>query len=190
MKESDLRRLLPDGIADFNDWHAQISKYNTPLMRHLDSLDIPEKKENWTRTALYEIVLWELDRFPGIDDALFMDLGKAAEIPPEDFRKVKETLCRLLACNHVGMTMATAILRFINPETFQTMNRRNAHVVMPAAMFPEPPSKPGRDYYDTACEFYFKYLAELRKLSCDGFEFRIMDRRLYQIDKASGRKLE
>ena len=56
MKESDLRRLLPDGIADFNDWHAQISKYNTPLMRHLDSLDIPEKKENWTRTALYEIV--------------------------------------------------------------------------------------------------------------------------------------
>ena len=53
MKESDLRRLLPDGIADFNDWHAQISKYNTPLMRHLDSLDIPEKKENWTRTALY-----------------------------------------------------------------------------------------------------------------------------------------
>ena len=46
MKESDLRRLLPDGIADFNDWHAQISKYNTPLMRHLDSLDIPEKKEN------------------------------------------------------------------------------------------------------------------------------------------------
>ena len=161
MKESDLRRLLPDGIADFNDWHAQISKYNTPLMRHLDSLDIPEKKENWTRTALYEIVLWELDRFPGIDDALFMDLGKAAEIPPEDFRKVKETLCR-----------------------------RNAHVVMPAAMFPEPPSKPGRDYYDTACEFYFKYLAELRKLSCDGFEFRIMDRMLYQIDKASGRKLE
>ena len=63
MKESDLRRLLPGGIADFKDWHAQISKYNTPLMRHLDSLDIPEKKENWTRTALYEIVLWELDRF-------------------------------------------------------------------------------------------------------------------------------
>ena len=49
MKESDLRRLLPDGIADFNDWHAQISKYNTPLMRHLDSLDIPEKKENSVR---------------------------------------------------------------------------------------------------------------------------------------------
>ena len=44
MEESDLRRLLPDGIADFNDWHAQISKCNTPLMRHLDSLDIPEKK--------------------------------------------------------------------------------------------------------------------------------------------------
>lgn len=94
-------------------------------------------KESWTRTALYEIVLWELNRFPGIDDALFMERGKTAEIPPEDFRSVKETLCRLLACNHVGITMAMAILRFINPETFQTM-----------------------------------------------------DRTLYQIDKASGRKLE
>ena len=78
MKESDLRRLLPDGIADFNDWHAQISKYNTPLMRHLDSLDIPEKKENWTRTALYEIVLWELDRFPGMWHVFQMSPFKTA----------------------------------------------------------------------------------------------------------------
>lgn len=50
-----------------------------------------------------------------------MERGKTAEIPPEDFRRVKETLCQLLACNHVGMIMA--ILHFINPETFQTMDR-------------------------------------------------------------------
>ncbi len=190
MEKSDLHRLLPEGVADFNDRHARIGKYNTPLMQHLDSLDIPEKKENRTRAALYEIVLWELNRFPGIDDALFMELGKAAEISPDGFRKVKKTLHRLLACNNVGLTMATAILRFINPETFQTMNRRNAHVVMPSAVFPIPPSKPGNAYYDAACEFYFKYLEELRRRAGNGFEFRIMDRMLYQADKASGRRLE
>ena len=77
--------------------------------------------------------------------------------------------------------MATAILRFVNPGTFQTLNARNGFVVLGAG---EIPSRP-----EEAADYYFRYLDELRKLTGDGFDFRFADRLLYQVDKATGRKL-
>ena len=139
------------------------------------------RPENWTRAALYEIVLWELNRYPEIDDTLFRDLAGAAKIAPGKHREGKELFLRLLGCRNVGLTMATAILRFVNPGTFQTLNARNGFVVLGAG---EIPSRP-----EEAADYYFRYLDELRKLTGDGFDFRFADRLLYQVDKATGRKL-
>ena len=181
MKRCDLDKALPEGIRSFDEWEAKIPKYQTPLMKRLDSLDLGSRPENWTRAALYEIVLWELNRYPEIDDTLFRDLAGAAKIAPGQHREGKELFLRLLGCRNVGLTMATAILRFVNPGTFQTLNARNGFVVLGAG---EIPSRP-----EEAADYYFRYLDELRKLTGDGFDFRFADRLLYQVDKATGRKL-
>ena len=181
MKRCDLDKALPEGIRSFDEWEAKIPKYQTPLMTRLDSLDLGSRPENWTRAALYEIVLWELNRYPEIDDTLFRDLAGAAKIAPGKHREGKELFLRLLGCRNVGLTMATAILRFVNPGTFQTLNARNGFVVLGAG---EIPSRP-----EEAADYYFRYLDELRKLTGDGFDFRFADRLLYQVDKATGRKL-
>lgn len=78
--------------------------------------------------------------------------------------------------------MATAILRFVNPETFQTLNARNGFVVLGR----EPPAERPEDI----SEYYFHYLDELRKLTGNGFDFRFADRLLYQVDKADGHQLK
>ncbi len=181
MKKSDLEKYLPEEFPDFNRWEAGIPKYRTPLIKRLDSLEIGKNPGRWNRAALYEIVLWELNRFPEIDDSLLRDLEKAVEIPPGEHRQGKDLLLRLLGCRCVGLTMATAILRFLNPETFQVLNARNGFLVLGTADLPSEPEE--------LAELYFRYLDELRKLTGKGFDFRIADRMLYQIDKRSGRKL-
>lgn len=181
MTGSELNKALPEGVKDFNEWETKIPKYQNALTKRIDALGLGEHPENWTRAALYEIVLWELNRYPEIDDDLFRDLAGAAKIGPGSHRKGKELFLRLLACRNVGLTMATAILRFVNPETFQTLNARNGFVVLGEEEIPADPEE--------AAEYYFHYLDELHKLTGDGFDFRFADRLLYQVDKANGHKL-
>ncbi len=185
MDRAQLDALLPPGVESFNHWEREIPKYRTALMQRLDGLDIAGKPDTWTREALYEIVLWELNRFPEIDDTVFESLRQAATIPPGKHRQGKAQLQALLQCRNVGLTMATAILRFVNPGTFQTLNARNGHVVLGDVAYPSSTADP-----DACADFYFRYLDELCRLTGDGFDFRYADRLLYQIDKASGRKLE
>ena len=71
MDRRDLDRKLPDGVANFNEREAAIPKYQTALMKRLDSLALANRPGNWTREALYEIVLWKLNRYPEIDEELF-----------------------------------------------------------------------------------------------------------------------
>ncbi len=191
MDRAQLDRLLPDHVASFNDWEKAIPKYQTPLMRRLDALDIAAHPDHWTRTALYEIILWEQNRFPEIDDTLFEALSAVAAIPPGEHRQGKELFQSLLCCRNIGLTMATAIFRFINPDTYQTLNARNGRLVLDTRRYPTTSSgTPNRRYLEEAAEFYFHYLDELRKLTGDGFDFRYADRLLYQLDKATGRRLK
>ncbi len=188
MDRKQLDAMLPPGVNSFDEWETQIPKYQTPLMKRLDSLNPAENPGGWTREALYEIVLWELNRFPEIDDSLFEALRGAASIPNGAHREGKELLFRLLRCRNVGLTMATAILRFVNPRAFQTLNARNGRVVLGDAPYPSA-SVVDEKYLDACADFYFRYLDELNRLAGDGFDFRWADRLLYQLDKASGRKL-
>lgn len=188
MERKQLEAMLPAGINSFNEWEKQIPKYQTPLMKRLDALNLMETPGNWSREALYEIVLWELNRFPEIDDSLFEALRGAADIPHGGHRQGKSLLFRLLQCKNVGLTMATAILRFVNPNTFQTLNARNGHVVLGDVPYPSA-STVNEKYLDECADFYFHYLDELCRLAGDGFDFRFADRLLYQLDKNSGRKL-
>ena len=85
-------------------------------MKRLDSLDLGSRPENWTRAARYEIVLWELNRYPEIDDALFRDLAGAAKIAPGKHREGKELFLRLLGCRNVGLTMACLLYTSPSPR--------------------------------------------------------------------------
>ncbi len=188
MNRKQLDSMLPSGVKSFNEWEKKLPKYQTPLMKRLDSLNLAANPDNWTREALYEIVLWELNRFPEIDDSLFEALRRAAAIPHGKHRQGKALLQQLLQCKNIGLTMATAILRFVNPETFQTLNARNGHVILGDAPYPSS-STVNEKYLEECADFYFRYLDELCRLTGNGFDFRFADRLLYQLDKATGRKL-
>ena len=103
MKRCDLDKALPEGIRSFDEWEAKIPKYQTPLMKRLDSLDLGSRPENWTRAALYEIVLWELNRYPEIDDTLFRDLAGAAKIAPGKHREGMSSFCGCSAAGTSGL---------------------------------------------------------------------------------------
>lgn len=44
MKRCDLDKALPEGIRSFDEWEAKIPKYQTPLMKRLDSLDLGSRR--------------------------------------------------------------------------------------------------------------------------------------------------
>lgn len=102
MDREELNRYLPPEYRDFNDWCAHIPKYNSGLTVKIDAFNLPEHPESWSREKLYEIVLWELNRYPQIDDALFAELGRIAGLKRASARKAAPTLKKLLQCRNVG----------------------------------------------------------------------------------------
>jgi hypothetical protein len=79
--------------------------------------------------------------------------------------------------------MASTILRFLNPKTFQIIDDRAYRVLLPReAKYPSKPNKLTETYVTTSIEVYFKYLDELHKVSSRKLPFHMADRILYQLD--------
>jgi hypothetical protein len=79
--------------------------------------------------------------------------------------------------------MASTILRFLNPQTFQIIDDRSYRVLCPKK--PKYPSKPPtlNDYYvDTSVELYCEYLDELHRVASKNLPFDLADRILYRLD--------
>lgn len=162
-------------------------KYNAPRIYEMNmarEMCGDDHDGGWSRENLYRVVLSELGRFPKIDEKLFIDLAAAAKLTPGKHRDGKDIFCRLLSCENVGFTIATAILKFLNPEVFQTLNAHSGQVVMGDSL---PPSRFSMDdyssYIEAASEYYFKYLDKLHELTGDELEFRNADILLGQVDK-------
>ncbi len=162
-------------------------KYNSPeiyVFNQSGCCNYNNDNCGWSRESLYKIALSQLGKMPQIDDKLFWDLEAVANIMPGKHREAKEIFCRLLTCEHVGFTLATAILKFLNPNAFQVLNAYNSQIIMGDSL---PPSKFDIESFDSygeaASEYYFRYLDRLRELLCDGDEFRYADYVLGQVDK-------
>lgn len=154
--------------------------------KELDRMNI----RDFNREKLYEIVLWKIARFPEIDDILIEDLKAVARIKHGNHRKAENILNELLKCKNIALPMASTILRFINPNTFQIIDDRTFRIVMPKrAKYPQKTKKISDKYLHNTSKTYFEYLDRLIILSCDNIPFNLSDRIFYQLDKELGNRL-
>jgi len=160
--------------------------FQSTLTTHLDSLD----SSKLNREKLYEIVLWKLNRFPKIDDALIEDLRSLSSLSNGEHRNSKIVLMRLLVCKGVALPMASTIFRFCNPNVFQIIDDRVYRVLFPTERkYPAKPVKITNQYTESSVNVYFNYLDKLLEICDASLPFKDADRILYQLDIELGNKI-
>lgn len=160
--------------------------YQPTLTKKLDTLN----PQDLTTEVLYEILLWKLNRFPQIEPDLIKSLKALNRLSANEHRQASKELRALLNSPGIALPMASTILRFMNPKTFQIIDDRVYRIVNPGkAKYPAKPPKVNERYLRTSESIYFDYLDELQKLSSEKLPFSSADRILYQLDIKLGNKL-
>lgn len=151
------------------------------LTAKLDQVpDVPLSQE-----TVNEIVLWKVNRYAPIPESLRVALYGLRAVKPRKHRSAKCVLLQLLGCGGVDLPMASTILRFQAPGTFQIIDRRAYRALFGTAYPLRSKSKPE----DKVTE-YFRYLDALHNLAKSrGTRFCDLDRILYIFDKEKNKKL-
>lgn len=161
--------------------------YNKELTEELDDLD----PQNPSKEMLFKIVLWKLNRYPYISDDLIEDLKDISDL--EKHRDASKTIGKLLKTRGIRLPMASAILRFLNPDVFQIIDDRAYRTLQPGSRkYPEKPQKITGKYIQESTKIYFEYLDKIREISESApacFPFKKADRILYQLDIELGNKI-
>jgi len=159
--------------------------YNLELTDKLDNLDV----DNFNREVFYEIILWKLNRFPIIEDALLDSLKTLSSLKNGEHEVSREILKQLLSCNGIRLPMASTILRFINPNVFQIIDDRVFRILFAESKMPTKPAKITEKYLNNSCEVYFKYINKLVEICDEDLPFFDADRIIYFLDKKLGNKI-
>lgn len=160
-----------DLLAEYN--------YHPILTAELDRISPDE----FDLTTLLKIVLWKTSRYPYISEDVLESLREIGKMAPENLEASRGTLEALLRTNGIALPMASTILRFLNPKTFQIIDDRAYRVLFPGKKkYPTKPAKVTQGFLDRSIDIYFQYLERLREISCDSLPFELSDRILYQLD--------
>ena len=160
--------------------------FQTLLTAKLDNLNA----SNFSRQDLYEIVLWKVNRFPEVDDALLDELKELSGLENGQHKTSEGVLKKLLCCKGIALPMASTILRFINPAVFQIIDDRAYRVLLPGKkMYPSKPQKITDGFINNSCSIYYNYLDEINKITSEKLPFSLADRILYQLDIELGNKI-
>jgi thermostable 8-oxoguanine DNA glycosylase len=144
----------------------------------LDSYD-----GDFDQIIVNKIVLWKVNRYPIIDDAILQELNVIKKTD-QSFSPVpvRSLLLKLLSCHGIQLPMASTILRFKNPKLFQIIDQRVYRIIYGKKL-----KLPG--YYninnrEKLADLYLKYLQDLRN-TCDELKipFEKADRILWMADK-------
>ena len=178
-KYSDQWGNNPTGLLDEYSYHSELTD-------ELDKLDA----EGFNYEMLYKIVLWKLNRFPYITDELLNELKGIKNIKPKKHREAQNILEKLLKTRGIALPMASTILRFINPDTFQIIDDRAYRVLFhEKKKYPSKPQKITDRYINKSTETYFEYLDKIHEISSEKLPFDKADRILYQLDIKLGNKI-
>lgn len=169
----------PASLLDEYNYHLELTK-------ELDDLSPSE----FNLETLYKLVLWKLSRFPYITEELLSRLKDVSEIQPKNHGEARELIKDLLRTSGIALPMASTILRFINPNTFQIIDDRAFRVLLPGEpKYSVKPPKISERYLNTSIDIYFKYLDKIHDISTESLPFANADRILYQLDIMLGNKI-
>ena len=131
---------------------------------------------------LRRIALWKINRVLDVSEDTISKLQNLArlKIPTIDDPLVREILGDLVESQGIGFPMASAILKFINPEVFPIIDVRAYRALTG--------TKPS--YASYTCEKYVQYTKDLKKEADRiGLSLRKMDEQLYCFDKQYNGKI-
>jgi hypothetical protein len=156
-------------------------QYQPNLTETLDSVG----SDPFGQPLIDKIVLWKVNRYAPLCSETLGALNSVVNLEPGSHRSVHDVIAALLQEPGVDLPMASTLLRFRNPRTFQIIDRHAYRAVY------------GDDYPlfsgskdEAKIELYFRYLDDLVELArTRNLEFRILDRLLYVFDKQINRKL-
>lgn len=139
-----------------------------------------------TMENIYQISLWKVDRYPQLDYLTLDALNSVKNDTNLDVAKTRDILEKLLNTQGVGLPMASAYLRFINPQVYQIIDHRAYRA---AFDYKEPLH--ANDSVKNLCDTYIKYLEKLQGIAANGYHgisvtFEDLDRFLYDVDKKAG----
>jgi hypothetical protein len=155
-------------------------QYLPDLTNDLDNIP---SDQPFTITDIFKIVLWKLNRFVDLGDALAR-LNDIGHLENGQHREAQQLLCSLLSCRGIRLPMASTILRFRKPDVFQVVDERAYRMAMERDL--KLSAVPATD-----CKTYFEYLDVLNALVEEehNLRFQDLDRALYQIDIDMGNQL-
>ncbi|GLI37291.1 hypothetical protein KI811_18345 [Geobacter hydrogenophilus] len=150
-------------------------KYQPELTARLDGLDVTSLDQS----LVNDIVLWKVNRYVKVSEEIISQISGVKSLKEKEHRKSKGVLSVLLKLNGVDLPMASTILRFINPQVFQIIDR-HAYRAIYETKYPLYPTTSS----ERKITVYFDYIDELIKL-CElkGLSFPTIDRLLYIFDK-------
>jgi len=158
-----------------NDWNYDYLPQITPM---LDSYD-----GDFDQVIVNKIVLWKVNRYPIIDDAILKELNGIKKTDESISPVViKALLLKLLGCHGIQLPMASTILRFKNPKLFQIIDQRVYRVIYGKKM--KLPGSYNINNREKLADLYLQYLEDLRN-KCEelSIPFEKADRIFWVADK-------
>jgi thermostable 8-oxoguanine DNA glycosylase len=168
---------MPALATDSDQLQSFLEGFNhqRELTSRLDAIG----NDDITTSLLHEIVLWKVNRYPRIPEKLLGNLNGLKDTKAKEHRKAESVLLGLLRCAGVDLPMASTLLRFRNPNTFQIIDR-HAYRALYGSDYPYYSSSSA----DDKAKGYFDYLDALHALAeAKNVQFSELDRILYVFDK-------
>ncbi len=173
MKASD----FPGDLSTF----LALYSYEPELTSRLDNLEDTAVDQS----LINDIVLWKVNRYVKVSDEIVVLISGLRVLKEREHRKSKKEIDTLMSLDGVDLPMASTILRFINPNVFQIIDR-HAYRAVYGIKYPLYPTTP----IERKISLYFDYVDQLIKL-CEArrLRFTTIDRLLYVFDKKNNGKL-
>ena len=73
---------------------------------------------------IFQITAWKIDRYPEMSDETLKELNELKSLAKINHGKTKNVLMKLLSTHGIGLPVASAYLRFINPKVYQIIDVR------------------------------------------------------------------
>ncbi len=167
-----------DYPGDLNGFLSNYT-YQSELTKTLDNI----AETPFTQSIINDIVLWKVNRYVRLNSGILELVESLVLLNNGEHRSAQPVLEHLLASEvrGVDLPMASTILRFRNPNTFQIIDR-HAYRAVYDRKYGLHRSSP----IHKKVSVYFDYLDELIEICrTRNLRFEMIDRALYQFDKDS-----
>ena len=168
-------------FLDRYTYYKPVSSLGNPSPSSLtDELDMIGPDVTFDELTVLKILLWKVHRYANLDADLLDRLNGVRSLTRLNRTDAKSVLEELLHVDGIDLPMASTLLRFRNPGTFQIIDRRAFRTIMHEDQYNLYSSSPVARKVD----LYFSYLETIDKL-CEqtGINFADTDRILYEFDK-------